>query len=72
MLCLCNIFCHEVVFQRYGVPRIVIGDGGSHFIDWTFRKPLSEVGVDHRIATPYHPQMSSQAETLNKQIRNIL
>jgi transposase InsO family protein len=63
---------HEVIFLRYKVPRIVISDGGSHFIDWTFRKALSKVGVDHRIATPYHPQMSGQAETSNKQIKNIL
>jgi transposase InsO family protein len=63
---------HEVIFLRYGVPRIVISDGGSHFIDRIFWKALSEVGVDHRIATPYHPLMSSQAETSNKQIKNIL
>jgi hypothetical protein len=46
---------HEVIFLRYGVPRIVISDGGSNFIDRTFQKALSEVGVDHRIATPYPP-----------------
>jgi transposase InsO family protein len=63
---------HEVIFLRYGVPRIVINDGGSHSIDWTFQKALTEVGVDHRIATPYHPQMSGQAETSNKQIKNIV
>jgi transposase InsO family protein len=63
---------HEVIFLRYGVPRIVISDGVSHFIDQTFWKALSEVGVDHRIATPYHPQMSGQAETLNKKIKNML
>jgi transposase InsO family protein len=63
---------HEVMFPWYGVPRIIISDEGSHFIDQTFRKALSEVGVDHRIATPYHPQMSSQAETSKKQIKNIL
>jgi hypothetical protein len=63
---------HEVIFLRYGVPRIVISDGGSHFIDRTFRKALTEVGVDHRITTPYHPQTSDQAETSNKQIKNIL
>jgi hypothetical protein len=63
---------HEVIFLRYGVPRIVISDGGSHFIDRTFRKALSEVGFDHRIATLYHPETSSQAETSNKQIKNIL
>jgi transposase InsO family protein len=63
---------HEVIFSRYGVPRIVINDGGSHFIDRTLRKALTEVRVDHRIATPYHPQTSGQAETSNKQIKNIL
>jgi hypothetical protein len=63
---------HEVIFLRYGAPRIVISDAGSHFIDRTFRKALSEVGVDHRIATPYHPQTSGQAEMSNKQIKNIL
>jgi transposase InsO family protein len=63
---------HEVIFLRYGVPRIVISDGGSHFIDRTFLKALSEVGVDHRIATPYHPQMSSQVETSNKQIKKTM
>jgi hypothetical protein len=31
-----------------------------------------KVGVDHRIATPYHPQTSDQAETSNKQIKNII
>jgi hypothetical protein len=63
---------HEVIFPRYVVPRIVISDGGSHFIDRTFRKALSKVGVDHRITTPYHPQTNGQAETSNKQIKNIL
>jgi hypothetical protein len=63
---------YEVIFLRYGIPRVVISDGGSHFIDQTFRKALTEVRVDHRIATPYHPQTSGQAETSNKQIKNIL
>jgi transposase InsO family protein len=63
---------HEVIFPRYGVPLIVISDGGSHFIDRTFQKVLTEVGVDHWIVMPYHPQMSGQAETSKKQIKNIL
>jgi hypothetical protein len=47
-------------------------NGGSHFIDQTFQKALTKFGVDHRIATSYHPQTSSQVETSNKQIKNIL
>jgi transposase InsO family protein len=63
---------HVVIFPMYGVPRIVISDGGSHFIDQTFWKALTEVGVDHRIATPYHPQTSGEVAKSNKQIKNIL
>jgi hypothetical protein len=33
---------------------------------------LKELGTKHNIATPYHPQTSGQAETSNKQIKNIL
>jgi len=50
----------------------VISDGGLHFIDKTFKKCLSKIRVDQRVATPYHPQTSGQAETSNKQIKNIL
>ena len=62
----------EIIFPCFGVPRVVISDGGSHFIDRTFRKCPSELGVDLRVATPYHPQTSGQEETSNKQIKNIL
>ncbi|XP_021303802.1 uncharacterized protein LOC110430446 [Sorghum bicolor] len=51
---------------------MVVSDGGSHFIDRTFRNFLRELGAKHNIATPYHPQTSGQAETSNKQIKNIL
>ena len=63
---------HEIIFPRFGTPRMVIGDEGSHFIDSAFRNFLKELGTRHNIATPYHPQTSGQAETSNKQIKNIL
>jgi len=47
-------------------------DGGSHFIDKSFEQFLIEYGVKHNVATPYHPQTSGQAETSNKEIKNIL
>jgi hypothetical protein len=28
---------HEVIFPRFGTPRMVISDGGSHFIDKTIQ-----------------------------------
>ena len=63
---------YETIFPRFGIPRVIISDGGSYFIDKRFRRCLAELGVDHRVATPYHPQTSGQDEMSNKQIKNIL
>jgi hypothetical protein len=51
---------------------VVISDGGSHFTNGNLRKYLKPQRVEHRVATPYHPQTSGQVETSNKQIKNIL
>jgi transposase InsO family protein len=56
----------EVIFPRFGTPQMIISDGGSHFIDKSFRQVLAEHEVKHNVATPYHPQTSGQAETSNK------
>jgi hypothetical protein len=62
----------ETILLRFGTPRLVISDGGSHFIDKRFKKYLMNHGIQHNVATPYHPQTSGQVETSNKQIKNIL
>jgi hypothetical protein len=43
---------HEVIFPHFGTPQMVISDGGSHFIEKTFRAFLKELGAKHNIATP--------------------
>ena len=37
-------------------------DGGSHFIHGAFRNMLAKYDVNHRIASPYHPQYSGQVD----------
>jgi hypothetical protein len=61
----------EIIFLRFGVPRMLIS-GGTHFTDKKFHAYLMKHGICHNIATPYQPQTSGQAETSNKQIKNIL
>jgi hypothetical protein len=63
---------HEIIFLCFGTPWMVMSDGRSYFIDPTFRNFLKELGTQHNIATPYHPQTSAQAEMSNKKIKNIL
>ncbi|KAL0802335.1 hypothetical protein Bca101_057511 [Brassica carinata] len=56
----------------FGVPRVVISDRGSHFINKVFEGLLKKNGVKHKVATFYHPQTSCQVEVSNKQIKGIL
>ena len=51
-----------IILPKFGVPKILITDGGSHFIQDTFRRILCKYGVTHRIASAYHPQMSGQVK----------
>ena len=60
------------IFPRYGVPRIIITDGGSYFTEEEFARFLTKSRVEHRIGTAYHPQTTGQAETSNKQLKGIL
>jgi transposase InsO family protein len=62
----------NVIFPRFGTPRILISDVGTHFIGKNFRKCLSKLGIEHRVSTAYHPQTNGQVETSNRQLKSIL
>ena len=61
-----NIFC------RFGIPRAIISDQGTHFCNRTFWNLLQKYGVKHRTSTPYHPQTNGQTEVSNREIKAIL
>ncbi|KAL0405266.1 UNVERIFIED_CONTAM: hypothetical protein Slati_3840500 [Sesamum latifolium] len=65
-------FMKKFIFTRYGTPWAIISDGGKHFCNKKFEVLLKKFGVTHRIATPYHPQTSSQVEVSNREIKQIL
>ncbi|XP_048602548.1 uncharacterized protein LOC125585509 [Brassica napus] len=62
----------SIIFPRFGVPRVVISDGGTHFINKLFENLLKKNGVKHKVATAYHPQTSGQVEISNREIKSIL
>ena len=58
-------FITQCIFARYGCPRAIISDGGSHFNNSHFRALLKKYEVHHRITMPYHPQANGQVEVSN-------
>ena len=65
-------FLKENVFSRFGVPKAIINDGGTHFCNKLFENLLPKYGVKHKVATPYHLQTSGQVELANREIKTIL
>ncbi|XP_070667824.1 uncharacterized protein [Malus domestica] len=65
-------FVKSNIFARFGMPRVLISDGGSHFCNRTIKALLKKYNVTHRVSTPYHPQTSWQAEVSNREIKQIL
>nr|GEV79348.1 reverse transcriptase domain-containing protein [Tanacetum cinerariifolium] len=51
------------LFTRFGTPRAIISNRGTHFCNDKFAKVMSKYRVTHRLATSYHPQTSGQVET---------
>ena len=65
-------FVRSNLFSRFGVPRAIIIDQGTHFCNRSMYVLLKKYGVVHKISTPYHPQTNGQAVILNKEIKRIL
>ncbi|XP_068329681.1 uncharacterized protein, partial [Pyrus communis] len=51
-------FLKDVIFCRFGTPRAIISDGGSHFCNKHFESLMKKYNINHKVATPYHPQTS--------------
>ncbi|GJV03978.1 reverse transcriptase domain-containing protein [Tanacetum coccineum] len=60
------------LFSRFGAPRAIISDRGTHFCNDKFDRVMSKYGVTHRLSIAYHPQMSSQVEVTNRGLKRIL
>jgi transposase InsO family protein len=62
----------SMIFPRFGTPRTLISDGGTHFAGKNFKRCLSKLEIEHRVSTAYHSQTNGQAETSNRQLKSIL
>nr|GFA48623.1 reverse transcriptase domain-containing protein [Tanacetum cinerariifolium] len=60
------------LLARFGTPRGIISDRGTHFCNDHFAKVMLKYGVTHCLATVYHPQTSGQVEVSNRGLKRIL
>ena len=64
-------FLQKNIMSRFGAPRTIISDGGSHFANKVFDKLMGRYGIKHIMSLAYHPQTNGQAKISNREIKKI-
>ena len=52
-------------FSIFGPTKIMLSDQGKEFMNSVVDKLLSNIGTEHTVTSPYHPQCNGMAEKLN-------
>ena len=65
-------FIQRNILSRFGAPKTIISDEGSHFENKLFAKLMNRYGVRHVMGLAYHPQSNGKAEISNRETKNIL
>ena len=65
-------FLQSNIFSRFGCPRAIISDEGTHFVNKHFAALVKKYSITHKVTTPYHPQTSGQVEVSNREVKRFL
>ena len=65
-------FLQRSIFSKFGTPRAIISDEGTHFCNKIFVVAMVKYGVRHKIAIAYYPQSNGQVEVSNREMKKIL
>ncbi|XP_059629587.1 uncharacterized protein LOC132272458 [Cornus florida] len=65
-------FIKENIICQFGVPRIILSDNGTPFVNSRVRRLLGTYQITHHKSTPYYPKGNGQAEATNKTLIRIL
>src|SRR6266540_947842 len=59
-------FLYEEIICRFGAPRILQSDRGTHFVNELIQRLTRRFRIKHSLSSPYHPQSNGLVERFNK------
>ncbi|KAH9768606.1 hypothetical protein KPL71_011668 [Citrus sinensis] len=65
-------FIKSNIFTRFGTPKAIISDRGTHFCNRSIEALFRKYNITHKVSTSYHPQTSGQVEVSNREVKLIL
>ena len=65
-------FVREHIITRFGIPRKLISDNGTPFINKDMKGLTEAYHIRHGRSTPYYPQGNGQVEATNRVMLKIL
>jgi hypothetical protein len=67
-----TLFLFNQIIARFGIPREIVTDHGSHFQNKMMSELTSNLGLRQEHSSPYYPQANGQVEVVNKSLKTIL
>ena len=67
-----SLFTFNDIISRFGVPKQLVIDHGSHFQNAMMMELSTQLGFRQEHSSPYYPQANGQVEDVNKSLKTIL
>ena len=59
-------------FARYGIPRVIVSDGGPQFTSQEFNSFMTSWGISYHTSSPMHQRANGKAESAVKIMKSLL